>query len=71
MLITEDIEERIGLIADGCKVSQESAQLMYEQSQHLATDHYETKIMRIKELATLQKMGKRKVISGKTLAAGE
>ncbi|MFA6213513.1 MAG: hypothetical protein WC714_29015 [Candidatus Obscuribacterales bacterium] len=54
--LTETDAERIAIISDGCKVSQESAERIWLSSQQLAPNHLMEKVARIKELALAQKV---------------
>ena len=46
MVLSDDKEERIAIIADGCKVSQAEAERIWRESQKLATDHLAVKVER-------------------------
>ena len=69
--MTDDREERISLIASGCNVSQQEAEVMWLESQKVAPDHLLKKLERARELSRLQQMRKHSRVSGKQRAGGE
>ena len=70
--MSECVDERVAIIAEGCKVSHAEAQAIYDRTQYVAPEHYSEKVRRLRELATLQRMGKRKHdVDRKLKASGE
>jgi hypothetical protein len=65
---TEEDQERIAIIAEGCKITQAEAEEAWLKAQHVATDHLELKVQRIRELHLLQQMRKHSHVSGKDKA---
>ena len=51
MVLSDDEQERIAIIADGCKVSQAEAERIWHESQKLAPDHLAIKIERIRQMS--------------------
>ena len=68
---TLDQEDAISIRAEGCKITQAEAEEAWLKAQHVATDHLELKVQRIKELAKLQQMRKHSHVSGKDKAGGD
>lgn len=66
MTITDDLNERYAIIAEGCKVSQDEAERLHKEmlrSMEVKPNHYEEKIAHIRELARLQNMKRKKPVN--------
>ena len=69
--LTEEDAEQIAIIAEGCKITQDAAEVQWLNAQHVAPDHLAQKVERIKELAKLQHMRKHSHVTGKDKAGGD
>lgn len=73
MNITDEQEERCAIIAEGCKITQRQADILYAEQIRVSTpshDHLEQKVARIREMAMAQKV-RSLGVSTKLQAAGE
>ncbi|HEY8780012.1 MAG TPA: hypothetical protein VIM16_00190 [Mucilaginibacter sp.] len=80
-MITEDMEERYAIIAEGCKVSQRHAEKLHAEqiaAMTLPEDAYKEKVKRLREIAESHRKTKpvsvpkhEPIIDRKSLASGE
>lgn len=69
-MLDECTAERLSIMEFDGKMTRADAQKAYEQSQHISDSHYSDKVARLRELATLQRAGRHRKVSGKELAGG-